>query len=133
MNRNKVGKFVISEEVLEGRPEVVQLILSQVVVLDATYDPVFKVMHYTGVCQDFEAMVRGGVVPIYTVTLEDRNDGATILTWGLGGKTIKRAFDLGNLSGKLILDDRSEAVDTEPDPEDSEGSPESPEPVEGDN
>ena len=133
MNRNKVGKFVISEEVLEGRPEIVRLILSQVVILDATYDPAFKVISYTGVCQDFMAVNRGSVVPIYTVTLEDRNDGAIIITWTLGEHTIKRAFDLGNICGKLVFDASGPENNTEPTSKDPEGSSESPEPVEGDN
>jgi hypothetical protein len=63
----RVGKFVISECLVEDAPSTVQALMGKLIVIRCEHRYADGCFHYTALCDEFEEVPVGNVIPKYAV------------------------------------------------------------------
>lgn len=74
----RIGKFQIGLDVINDAPEVVTLIMGQTIVLRAEHVLSLSSIEYEAICEHFDELAGGEIVPEYDVVY-DGETGA--ITW----------------------------------------------------
>ncbi len=70
----RLGRFEITETVINDHPDVVQVIMSQVIVVEATNHFATGTVCYTAICADFEELEDGEMIPDYDPEYDTETD-----------------------------------------------------------
>ena len=73
--RTRAGRFLVSRAMIEARPDMVQFMLGQVLVIYAQGTPDGEAIEYTAFSERFDPCAPGFLPPIYNATVTTSDDG----------------------------------------------------------
>ena len=67
ISRRKIGQFVIADDFLNDRDGAIQQIMSRVIIIRCEHLYAVPCFEYTAICDDFDEVPRGQMIPSYSV------------------------------------------------------------------
>jgi len=71
--RRRIGRFVVSNKLVESSPEIAKLLMGQMIILRCEYMYGDDTFSYTALCDAFEEVPFGEQIPKYDVTCMSEN------------------------------------------------------------
>ncbi len=67
----RIGKFILSTEIIDNRPDLVLNIMGRCIVVKVEFSFMDDHLEYTAISEHFKEIPVGGCIPVYVWTVDD--------------------------------------------------------------